>query len=302
MNEKGGSCMSSYAIEVRGLQKRFGEQQVLNGVDLAVSKGEIFALLGPNGAGKTTLINILTTLCKPDSGSVMVGGYQVTKENNKVKESISLTGQFAAVDEMLTAAENLQMMGKLSGLSSKEARSRTQELIRQFDLLEVANKQVKSYSGGMRRRLDLAVSLVVRRPIIFLDEPTTGLDTRSRRTLWDIIKNLASEGVTVFLTTQYLEEADELADRIAVLMNGKIVSHGTPEVMKSQFSGEILELRNGNDEVIYEVPTNGSIEELKKILSDIDFEIPHSAKINIRKPSLDDVFLDLTAAGKERAL
>ena len=250
--------MSSFAIEVKGLQKKYGQQNVLDGIDLTVQEGKIFALLGPNGAGKTTLINILSTLVAPDSGSAHIAGYDVMNEREEVKRSISLTGQFAAVDEMLTAGENLNMMGRLSGLTHRESRLRTTELLEEFDLMDVAHKRVKSYSGGMRRRLDLAVSLVVPRQIIFLDEPTTGLDTRSRRTLWDIILNLASEGVTVFLTTQYLEEADQLADTIAVISNGRIVASGTPEEMKSHVSGEVLELRNIKDEIIHEVPTNGT--------------------------------------------
>jgi ABC-2 type transport system ATP-binding protein len=294
--------MNQLAIDIKGLQKKYGLQNVLNGIDLEVTKGEIFALLGPNGAGKTTLINILTTLVSPDSGSAHVAGYDISKEKEAVKQSISLTGQFAAVDEMLTASENLNMMGRLSGLSHKESRLRTNELLQQFDLTEVAHKQVKSYSGGMRRRLDLAVSLVVHRDILFLDEPTTGLDTRSRRTLWDIILKLADEGVTVFLTTQYLEEADQLADTIAVISSGQIVACGTPEEMKSHISGEVLELRNMNDEVIQEFPTNGSISDVKHILEGLDTSISDLAHISIRRPSLDDVFLALTASGKEKSL
>jgi ABC-2 type transport system ATP-binding protein len=294
--------MSSFAIEVKGLQKKYGQQNVLDGIDLAVPGGKIFALLGPNGAGKTTLINILSTLVAPDSGSAHIAGYDVINEREEVKRSISLTGQFAAVDEMLTAEENLNMMGRLSGLSHRESRLRTTELIEEFDLMDVAHKRVKSYSGGLRRRLDLAVSLVVRRQIIFLDEPTTGLDTRSRRTLWDIILNLASEGVTVFLTTQYLEEADQLANTIAVISNGRIVACGTPEEMKSHVSGEVLELRNIKDEIIHEVPTTGSIHDIKHILDGLDNTLTEEARINIRRPSLDDVFLALTNSGKEKSL
>ena len=283
--------MHSVAIEIKGLRKKFGEQNVLNGIELRVPKGKVFALLGPNGAGKTTLINILSTLVMPDSGSVKVGGYDVQSEMEEVKNTISLTGQFAAVDELLTAEENLMMMGRLFGLSRHEAREKTKELLNHFELAPVSKKRVKTYSGGMRRRLDLAVSLVVHREILFLDEPTTGLDTSSRRTLWEIIKKLADRGVTVFLTTQYLEEADQLADRIAVMANGRIVAEGTPEEMKSQISGEVLELRTAQDELLKEFPTNGTLEEIKQILTGLGSGISGVTKISIRRPSLDDVFL-----------
>jgi ABC-2 type transport system ATP-binding protein len=219
--------MSSLAIEISGLHKGFGGQAVLNGIDLKVPEGKIVALLGPNGAGKTTLINILSTLVAPDGGSVKVAGYDVVRDKEKVKQSISLTGQFAAVDEALSSEENLRMMGRLCGLSRSAARLRTNELLEHFGLAEVARRRVKTFSGGMRRRLDLALSLVVRRPILFLDEPTTGLDTRSRRALWDIILDLSANGVTVLLTTQYLEEADQLADSIAVI-SGDVLSPMEP--------------------------------------------------------------------------
>ncbi|MBS4218466.1 ATP-binding cassette domain-containing protein [Bacillus sp. FJAT-49711] len=287
--------MNQSAIEVRGLTKKFGKQIVLDRIDLTVQQGEIFALLGPNGAGKTTLINILSTLINPDAGSARVASYDIERNREEVKGSISLTGQFAAVDEMLTGEENLQMMGRLLGLSGKETRSRANELIDYFDLKDAAKKRVGTYSGGMRRRLDLAGSLVVHRPILFLDEPTTGLDTRSRRALWDIILELARKGVTVFLTTQYLEEADQLADIIAVISNGQIVAQGTPVEMKSRIGNEVVELRNEKDEVIREIPTNGSIHEVKQILEDVAFTMPKNTRISIRRPSLDDVFLSLTS-------
>jgi len=287
--------LNQSAIEVRGLTKKFGKQIVLDRIDLTVQQGEIFALLGPNGAGKTTLINILSTLINPDAGSARVASYDIERNKEEVKGSISLTGQFAAVDEMLTGEENLQMMGRLLGLSGKETRSRANELIDYFDLKDAAKKRVGTYSGGMRRRLDLAGSLVVHRPILFLDEPTTGLDTRSRRALWDIILELARKGVTVFLTTQYLEEADQLADIIAVISNGQIVAQGTPVEMKSRIGNEVVELRNEKDEVIREIPTNGSIHEVKQILEDVAFTMPKNTRISIRRPSLDDVFLSLTS-------
>lgn len=292
--------MDGLAIQVNGLQKKFGKQIVLDGINLAVQKGEIFALLGPNGAGKTTLINILSTLVAPDAGSASINGFDIKSNKEEVKSSISLTGQFAAVDEMLTATENLQMMGRLSGLSKLEARSRGNKLLEQFDLTTVAQKRVKTYSGGMRRRLDLAVSLIVPRPIIFLDEPTTGLDSRSRRALWDIILQLAKEGVTIFLTTQYLEEADILANTIAVISKGHIVSMGTPEEMKSRIGKEMVELRNEKDEIIGEIPTSGRIGEVKQIIEDIASGVPEETRMSIRRPSLDDVFLSLTLE-KERS-
>lgn len=286
--------MNRNAIEVSGLRKRFGRQQVLNGIDLNVPEGKIVALLGPNGAGKTTLINILSTLVKPDAGTVRVAGYDVIRNKEDVKQSISLTGQFAAVDEALSSEENLRMMGRLAGLTKSGARHRAMELLDYFDLGEVAKKRVGTFSGGMRRRLDLAVSLMVTRPILFLDEPTTGLDTRSRRALWNIIRELAGSGVTVLLTTQYLEEADELADTIAVISEGEIVAHGTPSEMKARVGGEVVELRNRQDEIVREIPTGGSIEEVKNILEGLVLTAEKGARVSIRRPTLDDVFLKLT--------
>lgn len=294
--------MTTVAIEIAGLRKSFGNHEVLSGIDLKVSSGSIFALLGPNGAGKTTLINILSTLVFPDEGSVRVGGYDVATERAGVKRSISLTGQYAAVDEILTAEENLRMMGRLSGLSPAQSRTRATELLEYFDLVEAAHKKVKTFSGGMRRRLDLAISLVVRRSILFLDEPTTGLDTHSRRSLWDIILKLAASGMTIFLTTQYLEEADQLADEIAIIANGRVVAQGSADELKSRIGGEVVEFRNGNDEVIQEFPTNGSIQELKSVLDEYMGHFPENTRINIRKPSMDDVFIDLTMTKQEGTL
>lgn len=294
--------MTTVAIEIAGLRKSFGNHEVLSGIDLKVSSGSIFALLGPNGAGKTTLINILSTLVFPDEGSVRVGGYDVATERAGVKRSISLTGQYAAVDEILTAEENLRMMGRLSGLSPAQSRTRATELLEYFDLVEAAHKKVKTFSGGMRRRLDLAISLVVRRSILFLDEPTTGLDTHSRRALWDIILKLAASGMTIFLTTQYLEEADQLADEIAIIANGRVVAQGSADELKSRIGGEVVEFRNGNDEVIQEFPTDGSIQELKSVLDEYMGHFPENTRINIRKPSMDDVFIDLTMTKQEGTL
>ncbi|WP_342540562.1 ATP-binding cassette domain-containing protein [Heyndrickxia sp. FSL K6-6286] len=294
--------MTTVAIEIAGLRKSFGNHEVLSGIDLKVSSGSIFALLGPNGAGKTTLINILSTLVFPDEGSVRVGGYDVVTEEAGVKRSISLTGQYAAVDEILTAEENLRMMGRLSGLSPAQSRTRATELLEYFDLVEAAHKKVKAFSGGMRRRLDLAISLVVRRSILFLDEPTTGLDTHSRRALWDIILKLAASGMTIFLTTQYLEEADQLADEIAIIAKGRVVAQGSADELKSRIGGEVVEFRNGNDEVIQEFPTDGSIQELKSVLDEYMGHFPENTRINIRKPSMDDVFIDLTVTKQEGSL
>ncbi|QKE76196.1 ATP-binding cassette domain-containing protein (plasmid) [Arthrobacter citreus] len=291
--------MSDLILEISGLQKRFGKQIVLDGLDLTVKKGEILALLGPNGAGKTTLINVLSTLITPDDGKITLNGFDMTKNSLGVKNSISLTGQFAAVDEILTAKENLLMMGELSGLSKKEAHKRADFLLDQFELKESAKKQVKTFSGGMRRRLDLAISLVVKRPLLFLDEPTTGLDTKSRRALWEIIHQLKDDGVTVLLTTQYLEEADQLADTIVFLANGRIIASGTPAEMKKQIGGTVIEVRDFNDEIIQEISTNGSIDEIKRAIHHMDAELPNDSNVYIRRPSLDDVFLTLTNTRKE---
>ncbi|MBB6735654.1 ATP-binding cassette domain-containing protein [Cohnella zeiphila] len=293
--------MSQPAIEVTGLQKRFGSQAVLKGVNLKVPAGTIFALLGPNGAGKTTLINILSTLTAPDEGVAKVAGRDIVSDKNGVKKSISLTGQFAAVDEMLTPEENLRMMGRLSGLTAAEASARARELLRQFDLVESARKKVKTFSGGMRRRLDLAISLVVPKPVLFLDEPTTGLDTISRRALWEMILKLREQGMTIFLTTQYLEEADQLADTIAVMGGGRIVALGTAQELKARIGGEVIELRNAADEVIRTLPTSGGIQDIRHLLGEVALTVPQDTKIGIRKPSLDDVFLALTANPKEEA-
>lgn len=291
--------MSNMAIEIHGLRKSFGSQIVLDGIDLTVQAGTIYALLGPNGAGKTTLIHILTTLTDADEGTVKVAGHDVAANPNGVKRSISLTGQFAAVDEMLTGEENLNMIGRLSGLTTAETRVRTVELLERFDLIAAANKRVKTYSGGMRRRLDLAISLVTERPVLFLDEPTTGLDTTSRRALWDIILELKARGITVFLTTQYLEEADQLADRISVIAGGKVVATGTAEELKSRVGGEVIELLGDQDEVIRSIPTSGSLRDIRQTLNELGESIGPEVRVTIRKPSMDDVFVDLTARRME---
>ncbi|WP_426515903.1 ATP-binding cassette domain-containing protein [Diaminobutyricibacter sp. McL0618] len=288
--------MATPAIEVKGLHKSFGTQRVLTGIDLSVPAGTVFALLGPNGAGKTTLINILSTLVVPDSGSARVAGHDVVTDADGVRASISLTGQSAAVDEVLTGEENLRMMARLSGYPAADARRRAQELIERFDLAEATRRRVKTYSGGMRRRLDLAISLVATPPVIFLDEPTTGLDTRSRQTLWDFILGLAAQGITILLTTQYLDEADQLADRIAVIDNGVVVADGTPAELKARIGGDVVELRGAGDEVLRERSTDGSVHALLAAIDELDAAAVPDAHVSIRKPSLDDVFLALTAS------
>jgi len=230
-----------YTVDAAGIVKSFGGRRVLDGVDLAVEQGTIMALLGPNGAGKTTLVRILATLTKPDAGTVTINGHDLRADPAGVRRSISLTGQYAAVDDMLTGQENLMMMARLLHLPRRAARLRATELLVSFGLEDAAGQRVRAYSGGMRRRLDLAASMISRPPLLFLDEPTTGLDPRSRQQLWDVVRDLAREGVTVLLTTQYLDEADRLADTIAVLHHGRIVAEGTPAELKLAAAAETLD-------------------------------------------------------------
>ena len=234
-------CMQ-YAIEATGLRKAYADTPVLAGVDLQVRPGAIFSLLGPNGAGKTTTVRLFCTLLRPDAGSARVAGLDVVADRHRVRRAISLTGQHAAVDELQTGEENLRMMGRLSGLGRAEARARARQLLADFDLTDAGRRRVGTYSGGMRRRLDLAAGLVGRPSVVFLDEPTVGLDPRSRQAMWDTVAGLAGEGVTVFLTTQYLEEADRLADRVAVLDGGRIVAEGTPAELKQRVADQRIEL------------------------------------------------------------
>ena len=282
------------AIELRGVSRAFGSLRVLDSIDLSVPAGTIFALLGPNGAGKTTMINILTTLLKPDAGTAVVAGHDVVTAPTDVKRAISLTGQAVAVDEVLTGVENLRMMCRLWGLSTRESRRRSAELLDRFGLTAAGRTRVNTYSGGMRRRLDLALSLIGMPAVLFLDEPTTGLDTRSRRELWSSIRDLRSAGTTVFLTTQYLEEADQLADHIAVLASGRIVANGSPSQLKARIGGEVVELRASDGAVLESVPTDGSVDGLRFAVDSFAPAPGPGCTVALRSPSLDDVFLDLT--------
>ena len=316
---------TSPPIATRGLTKAFGTVPVLAGVDLAVPAGTMYALLGPNGAGKTTTVRILSTLMEPDSGTASVAGYDVVAEARQVRASIGLTGQYSAVDGGLTGRENLVMMGRLYHLGRRTARRRADELIEQFDLADAANRNAKTYSGGMRRRLDLAASLIGQPPVIFLDEPTTGLDPRSRATMWDIIRGLLKDGVTILLTTQYLEEADQLADRIGVLSDGTVVAEGTAAELKQQVGQDRLELTFRTeaelrtalgvlgDEAVRDerqpfglsAPVTGS-KHLKQVLDRVEDSGTDVEHITLSRPTLDDVFLTLTgksapAPGAERA-
>jgi len=285
----------SLAIDIAGLTKRYGTTPVLQGLDLQVAQGEIFALLGSNGAGKTTTISILTTLARPDAGTATVAGCDVVLDPQGVRGRIALTGQTAAVDDMLTGTENLVMLGRLSGLTPRAARRRADELLQRFALTDAALRRVSTYSGGMRRRLDLALSFVVTPQVLFLDEPTTGVDPRSRLELWEVIRGLADAGTTVFLTTQYLEEADRLADRIAILHSGRIVRSGTAAQLKALLGSDTIVVQAPDGTVRDEVSTDGSIASVRDVLdrlaaSGVD------GTLSLRRPTLDDVFLSLTAA------
>jgi len=306
------------AIEATGLKKSFGDVRVLGGVDLTVPRGTVFALLGPNGAGKTTTVRILTTLTRADAGRALVAGRDVARERHLVRRSISLAGQYAAVDGLQTGTENLLMMGRLAGLSRARARRRAGELLEQFGLAEAARRRVATYSGGMRRRLDLAASLVGAPSVIFLDEPTTGLDLPSRQVMWQVVAGLADDGVTVFLTTQYLEEADLLADRIAVLDDGRVVADGTPGDLKELVSEQSLDLeladtvafdrvaaraadrarRADRDGLAISLPTDGTAAQVRALLDELDPERTAVRNFSVHTATLDDVFLAVTRAGR----
>ncbi len=307
--------MNGPAISANGLVKTFGKVKALDGVDLEVAEGTVLGLLGPNGAGKTTVVRVLTTLLEPDSGSAQVAGLDVHKDAVVLREKIGLAGQYAAVDENLTGTENLVMVGRLYGMRRSDAKVRAGELMERFDLSEAAGRPARGYSGGMRRRLDLAAALVARPPVIFLDEPTTGLDPRSRIGLWETIEGLVADGTTVLLTTQYLEEADRLADSIAVIDRGRVIADGTPDQLKDRLGGERLEIQlseGSNLEVAARVlePMSdempviedglikvavrqraGAIVEAVERLRESGAEIDD---LGMRRPTLDDVFLTLT--------
>ncbi|WP_435831381.1 ATP-binding cassette domain-containing protein [Nocardia aurea] len=304
--------MSNSAIAVSGLRKKYGDKVVLDGIDLDVPEGTIFSLLGPNGAGKTTTVNVLSTLTKADGGSVQVAGHDIATEAKAVRAAIGVTGQFAAVDELLTGQENLRLMVDLHGLSTKAGKRTITELLERFDLVEAATKPTSTYSGGMRRKLDLAMTLVGNPRIVFLDEPTTGLDPRSRRTMWSIVGDLVADGVTIFLTTQYLEEADQLADRIAVLDQGRLVAQGTPAELKRQIPGTHVRLRftdnsrldgaarlfpgaTRDDEALtLRIPSDGGTASLRALLDRLDEYGLAAEEFSVHTPDLDDVFLALT--------
>lgn len=305
---------NSYVIEAKNLTKAYGTNQVLKGVNLRVERGTMLALLGPNGAGKTTTVRILSTLLAFDSGNVTVEGCDVKTQADEVRSVIGLTGQSAAVDELLTGRENLEMMGRLYRLTPESAKARTQELLTEFDLVAAAERPAKTYSGGMRRRLDLAVSLIATPPVIFLDEPTTGLDPRSRLAMWEIIKKLMANGTTILLTTQYLEEADQLADQIIVIDGGKVIAEGTATELKSKVGKDRLELLftdsqtftaaikvlgtkvTESNEKDFSVSTiiqdiNRDVQQTLATLSDNRISVQN---LTVHKPTLDDVFLSLT--------
>ncbi|MGQ0842244.1 ATP-binding cassette domain-containing protein [Actinokineospora sp.] len=304
--------MSHPAISVIGLRKSYGDNRVLDGIDLDVAPGTIFALLGPNGAGKTTIVNILSTLVTPDAGTATVAGHDLATDPDGIRAAIGLTGQFSAVDNLLTGEENLFLMADLHHLPRREGRGRAAELLDRFDLTDVAKKTPATYSGGMRRKLDLAMTLVGDPEVIFLDEPTTGLDPRSRRVMWDIIRTLAASGVTILLTTQYLEEADQLADRIAVLDVGRLVAQGTPDELKRRVPGGHLRLRFPDPGALHRatralqvstsdeenrtlrVPTDGTVAALRAVLDRLDAEAVAVDSLTVHTPDLDDVFLGLT--------
>jgi ABC-2 type transport system ATP-binding protein len=299
-------------IETHGLCKAFGDHLVLDSIDLDVARATIFALLGPNGAGKTTTVQILSTLLRADGGEARVAGHDLAREPGAVRAAIGVTGQFSAVDTLLTGEENLLLMADLHHLDRREGRRRATELLERFELVEAASKTPATYSGGMRRRLDLAMTLVGDPRLIFLDEPTTGLDPRSRHMMWQLIRDLVAGGVTILLTTQYLEEADQLADRIAVLDRGKLVAQGTPDELKRRIPGGHISLRfadaqglaaaahalgqgaRDDNELTLQVPTDSSVRSLRAVLDRLDDESIAVIGVSIHTPDLDDVFFALT--------
>jgi ABC-2 type transport system ATP-binding protein len=313
------------AVQAEGLQKRYGKTHALRGVDLTVRSGTICGLLGPNGAGKTTTVRILTTLLRPDRGSARVAGYDVVREAEQVRYRIGLAGQQAAVDELLSGRANLEMVGRLYHLPARDARRRADELLERFDLTEAAGRIAKTYSGGMRRRLDLAASLVASPPVIFLDEPTTGLDPRSRLGMWEIIQELVAGGTTVLLTTQYLEEADRLADQIVVIDTGQVIARGTADELKATVGGEQIDVvvrdpgrladavqalrRAGDAEPRVEAETrrltmsvSGGVAALTRVVRELDAAGIEADDLALRRPTLDEVFLRLTGHAAESSV
>ncbi|WP_254668016.1 ATP-binding cassette domain-containing protein [Streptomyces griseus] len=305
---------SPAAVSALGLRKSYGDRTVLDGIDLHIPAGSVFALLGPNGAGKTTTVQILSTLLTADGGQAQVAGHDLAAAPQAVRAAIGVTGQFSAVDGLITGEENMLLMADLHHLSKREGRRVTAELLERFDLTQAAKKPASTYSGGMKRRLDIAMTLVGNPRVIFLDEPTTGLDPRSRHAMWQIVRELVSDGVTVFLTTQYLEEADELADRIAVLHNGRIAAHGTAEELKRLVPGGHVRLRftdptayraaasalhgaSANDETLtLQVPSSGTSRDLRRLLDRLDSAGVEADELTVHTPDLDDVFFALTSA------
>jgi ABC-2 type transport system ATP-binding protein len=313
--------MTNLAIAANGLRKSYrdkdGDKVVLDGIDLAVPEGTIFSLLGPNGAGKTTTVQILSTLIPADGGTVQVAGHDLARKPDDVRGAIGVTGQYSAVDKLLTGEENLLLMADLKHLSRRDGKRRAAELLDRFDLVDAARKPAGTYSGGMQRRLDLAMTLVGDPRLIFLDEPTTGLDPRSRRSMWQIVRELVASGVTIFLTTQYLEEADELADRIALLEGGRLIAEGTPEELKRLIPGGHIELTFADTHLLdaarhligagiadpqaltLQVPSDGGVRAIRELLVVLDERSIDIADLSVHTPDLDDVFLTLTGQHKE---
>jgi ABC-2 type transport system ATP-binding protein len=312
------TASSPSAIVATGLRKSYGDHVVLDGIDLHVPAGTIFSLLGPNGAGKTTTVQILSTLIGADSGEIHIAGHDLARDPDAVRTSIGVTGQFSAVDNLLTGEENLLLMADLHHLERREGRRRTAELLERFDLVESAKRTPATYSGGMRRRLDLAMTLVGDPRVIFLDEPTTGLDPRTRRTMWQAIRDLVAGGVTIFLTTQYLEEADQLADRIALLDHGKLVAEGTADELKRLIPGGHISLRfadpagldmaartfagstRDDDALTLQIPGDGGVRSLRVMLNHLDSAAIDVEELSVHTPDLDDVFLALTGRPSEK--
>jgi ABC-2 type transport system ATP-binding protein len=305
----------AYTVITHGICKSFRDQVVLDNVDLAVETGAVLALLGPNGAGKTTMVRILATLVRPDAGKATIAGHDLISDPMGVRRSISLTGQYAAVDDALTGQENLEMMGQLLRLPRREARIRARTLLSEFDLIDARDRRVNAYSGGMKRRLDLAISMIERPRLLFLDEPTTGLDPRSREQLWGTVRRLVAEDVTVLLTTQYLEEADQLANTVVVLDHGRIVARGTPEELKAKLGTNMVRLQFADptsyegalgrllpahtDEALrtIDVATSGTADEVLRMLNRLENAGTPAVKLSTYRPSLDDAFLALTSGG-----